>query len=132
MIRFQDIKEGDIIQADFGGSRFDGQVTELNHEDKQVCVHNGDQEDWFEPKDLYPIPVDDQQLQKLGFEKRLNGDQSVKYLRGPFRIMIPKPDHFDEFEIWYREDHRHLHRSIGIHELQNFYRQMTKVDLSRV
>ena len=39
---------------------------------------------------------------------------------------------FNEFEIWYREDHRHLHRSIGVHELQNFYHQMTKVALSRV
>ena len=71
MIRFQDIKVGDIIQADFGGQRFDGEVTELNHEDKQVCVHNGDQDDWFDPNDLYPIPVDDQQLTKLGFEKQL-------------------------------------------------------------
>jgi hypothetical protein len=121
MIRFQDIKEGDIIQADFGGQRFDGVVTELNLEDKQVCVHNGEQDAWFEPKDLYPIPVDDQQLEK-----------SVKYLRGPFRILIPGSDQFNEFEIWYREDHRHLHRSIGVHELQNFYHQMTKVDLSRV
>ncbi len=36
MIRFQDIKAGDIIQADFGGQRFEGEVTEVNHEDKQV------------------------------------------------------------------------------------------------
>ena len=48
MIRFQDIKVGDILQADFGGQRFEGEVTELNHEDKQVCVHNGDQDDWFD------------------------------------------------------------------------------------
>src|ERR1700730_3496911 len=96
MIRFQDIKEGDIIQADFGGQRFDGVVTELNMEDKQVCVHNGEQDAWFEPKHLYPIPVDDQQLQKLGFEKQVNGDKSVKYLRGPFRILIPGSDQFNE------------------------------------
>ena len=55
MIRFQDIKLGDIIQADFDGKRFDGVVTEINHEDKQICVHNGDQDDWFEPGDLYAI-----------------------------------------------------------------------------
>ncbi len=132
MIKFQEIKEGDILQADFSGNRFEGQVSAVNHEDKQVCVHNGDQEDWFEPDHLYPIPVDDSQLQKLGFEKQVNGDQSVKYLRGPFRILIPKTGQFDEFEIWYREDHRHIHRSIGVHELQNFYHQMTKVDLTRV
>lgn len=89
MIRFQDIKEGDIIQTDFGGQRFEGVVTDLNLEDKQVCVHNGDEEAWFEPNDLYPIPVNDQQLHKLGFEKQENGDHSVKYSRGPFRILIP-------------------------------------------
>jgi len=132
MIRLQEIKEGDIIQTDFEGQHFEGVVTELNQEDKQVCIHNGDQEAWFEPSDLFPIPVDDQQLQKLGFEKHVNGDNSVKYSRGPFRILIPGPTLFNEFEIWYREDHRHLHRPIGVHELQNFYHQMTKVALSRV
>jgi hypothetical protein len=132
MIRFQDIKVGDIIQADFGGQRFEGEVTEINHEDKQICVHNGDQDEWFETDDLYPIPVDDLQLQKLGFEKQVNEDKSVKYMRGPFRVMILAADQFNEFEIWYREDRRHLHHPIGVHELQNYYHQMTKVELDRV
>ena len=132
MIRFQDIKVGDIIQADFGGQRFEGEVTEINHEDKQICVQNGDQDEWFETDDLYPIPVDDLQLQKLGFEKQVNEDKSVKYMRGPFRVMIPAAGQFNEFEIWYREDRRHLHHPIGVHELQNYYHQMTKVELDRV
>lgn len=133
MIRFQDIKVGDIIQADFGGKRFDGEVTELNHEDKQVCVHNGDQEDWYEAGDLYAIPVDEGQLLKLGFEKHVNEDKTVKYVRGPFRVLVPAGGgQFNEFEIWYREDHRHIHHPIGVHELQNAYHQMTKVDLTRV
>lgn len=132
MIRFQEIRVGDIIQADFAGQRFDGQVTELNHDDKQINVRNGDQEDWFEANDLYSIPLDDVQMQKLGFEKIVNPDQSVKYMRGPFRIMIPKTGQFDEFEIWYREDRRHILHQIGVHNLQNFYHAMTKVDLTRV
>jgi hypothetical protein len=132
MIRFQEIKVGDIIQADFGGTRFEGEVTEVNHEDKQVCVHNGDQEDWFDAGDLYAIPVDDAHLAKLGFEKQLNEDKTVKYLRGPFRIMIPGEGQFSEFEIWYREDRRHIHHHLAVHELQNNYHQMTKVDLTRV
>jgi hypothetical protein len=131
MIRFQDIKVGDIIQSDFDGKRFEGEVTELNHEDKQVCVHNGEQDDWFEAKDLYPIQVDDIQLQKLGFEKKVKDDKSIKYMRGPFRLLIRGEGQFDEFEIWYREDRRHVRHPIGVHELQNFYHQMTKVDLKR-
>ena len=132
MIRFQDIKAGDIIQADFAGKRFEGEVTEVDHEDKQVLVHNGDQDDWFDANDLYAIPVDEVQLQKLGFEKQVNSDNTVKYMRGPFRVMIPAAGQFNEFEIWYREDRRHIHHPIGVHELQNFYHQMTKVDLTRV
>jgi hypothetical protein len=132
MIRFQDIKEGDLIQADFGGKRFEGEVTELNHEERQVRVQSGEQDDWFEAGDLYSIPVDDAQLLKLGFEKHVNADNTVKYMRGPFRIMIPATGQFNEFEIWYREDRRHIHHPIAVHELQNFYHQMTKVDLSRV
>ncbi len=132
MIRFQDIKVGDILQADFGGRRFEGEVRELNHEDKQVCVHQGDQDDWFDPNDLYIIPVDDHQLVKLGFEKQVNPDNTVKYMRGPFRILIPAAGQFGELEIWYREDRRHIHHPIGVHDLQNFYHQMTKVDLARV
>ncbi len=130
MIRFQEIRVGDIIQADFGGQRFEVQVTELNHEDKQVCVQNGDQTDWFSPGDLYAIPLDDAQLLKLGFEKQVNDDKSVKYMRGPFRLLIPSAGQFTETEIWYREDRRHIHHPIGVHELQNFYHQMTKVDLT--
>jgi hypothetical protein len=129
MIRFPEIKEGDIIQADFDGQRFDGIVTELNHEDKQVCVQNGDQMNWFDAKDLYPIPLDETQLLKLGFEKHLNDNSSIKYLRGPFRILVSGPGQFNALEIWYREDRRYIHHAIGVHELQNFYHQMTKVDL---
>ena len=132
MIRFQDLKAGDLMQADFAGQRFEGEVTDINHEDRQVCVHNGDQDAWFDPNDLYPIPLDDRQMTKLGFEKVVNEDKSVKYMRGPFRLMIPATDQFNELDIWYREDRRFIHHLIGVHELQNFYRQMTKVDLSRV
>jgi hypothetical protein len=132
MIKFHELKIGDVIQADFGGERFDGQVSALNHEDKQVNVHNGDQDDWFEAGDLYPILLDDVQLEKLGFEMVINDDKTVKYMRGPFRIMISAAGKFDEIEIWYREDRRHIHHHLAVHELQNNYHQMTKVDLSRV
>jgi hypothetical protein len=92
----------------------------------------GNKDDWFDANDLYAIPVDEVQLQKLGFEKQVNADNTVKYMRGPFRVMIPAAGQFNEFEIWYREDRRHIHHPIGVHELQNFYHQMTKVDLTRV
>ncbi|MDP4130046.1 MAG: hypothetical protein Q8918_04005 [Bacteroidota bacterium] len=131
MIKFHEIKVGDIVQVEYEGTRFDGDVIELDHEDKLVRIHNGEQEFWYSPGDLYAIPLDDVQLQKLKFSRELNGDGSIKYLRGPFRILLPGKDHFSSFEIWYREDHRQIHQPIGVHDLQNYYYDMTKVHLTR-
>ncbi|HEY4154006.1 MAG TPA: hypothetical protein VGM24_01215 [Puia sp.] len=131
MIKFHEIKNGDIVQVDYEGQRFEGEVQELDHEDKLVRVQTGEQEFWYAPVDLFPIPLDDNQLTKLKFSKEQNGDQSVKYMRGPFRILLPEKDQFGQFEMWYREDRRHISHPIGVHELQNFYHQMTKVDLTR-
>ena len=99
MIKFHEIRDGDLVQVDYEGQRFDGEVTELDHEDKLVRIQNGEQEFWYSPADLYPIPLDDIQLQKLKFSREQNGDNSIKYLRGPFRILLPEKDHFDDFEI---------------------------------
>jgi hypothetical protein len=131
MIKFHEIKAGDIVQVDYEGKRFEGDVVELDHEDKLVLIRNGEQEFWYAPGDLYAIPLDDNQLQKLKFSKEVNGDKTVKYLRGPFRILLSENDHFSDFEMWYREDRRHIQHPIGVHELQNYYHQMTKVDLTR-
>ena len=37
MIKFQELKVGDIVLAEFEG-RNEGEVTDLNREDKEVCV----------------------------------------------------------------------------------------------
>ncbi len=131
MIKFHEIKDGDILQVDYENQRYEGEVIELDHEDKLVRVRTGEQEFWYSPNDLYPIPLDDSQLLRFNFNKELNGDNSVKYMRGPFRILLPGKDQFSDFEMWYREDRRHIHHPIGVHELQNYYNQMTKVDLTR-
>jgi hypothetical protein len=131
MIKFHEIKVGDIVQVEYEHQRFEGEVIELDHEDKLVRVRTGEQEFWYGPNDLYPIPLDDAQLLRFNFNKELNGDKTVKYLRGPFRILLPEKDHFNDFEMWYREDRRHINHPIGVHELQNYYNEMTKVDLTR-
>ncbi len=131
MIKFHEIKVGDIVLAEYDGQRVEGEVIELNHDDKEVCVQTDVQEFWFTPDQLYPIPLDDEQLRKLHFEKQENGDNTVKYMRGPFRILLPKKNDFSSFEIWYREDRRQLNHPLSVHELQNHYHQMTKVELTR-
>ena len=38
MIKFNDLQEGDIVRAEYEGQQWEGVVTELNREDKEVCV----------------------------------------------------------------------------------------------
>jgi hypothetical protein len=129
MIRFNDLKPGDLVLAEYEGEKSEGVVKELNREDKEVCVETSVQEFWYTPEHLYPIPLSDAQLQKLGFTRVDNGN-SVKYMKDSFRILVPNRDDFSNVEIWWREDRRHLTHPLSVHELQNHYYQMTKVELN--
>ncbi|WP_276484540.1 hypothetical protein [Paraflavitalea pollutisoli] len=130
MLKFSDLKPGDIVLANNEGQLIEGTVTDLNREDKEVCVETTVQEFWFKPDDLYPIPLTEERLLKLGFEKVENDDGSVKYKKDSFRVLTPTKGNFNDFEIWWREDRRHLRQPIAVHELQNHYYQMTKVELN--
>jgi hypothetical protein len=130
MIKFSDLKVGDYVMVDFEGKMWYGQVTDLNRDEKQICVETEVQDFWYEPEHVYPIPLNDEQLTRLNFTKEENGDGSIKYKKGAFRLMIPEKDNFSNIEMWYREDirrHPHVHY---VHELQNQYLQMTKVHLT--
>jgi hypothetical protein len=131
MIRFQELKIGDIVMADNQGRQMEGEVVDLNHEDKEICVGTEVQEFWYTPDQLFPIPLDETQLEKFHFERQDTGNHQVKYIRGPFRILLAEMGNFSNFEMWYREDKRHLQHPIAVHELQNHYLQMTKVELTR-
>ncbi|HEY0680544.1 MAG TPA: hypothetical protein VGD17_19825 [Chitinophagaceae bacterium] len=130
MIRFNDLKQGDLVIAEYEGKEWEGEVVELNREDKEVCIRTDVQDFWFNTPNLKGIPLNDHQLKRLGFEKQSDGTGPVKYLKGAFRILLLEPDRFDNFEMWYREDRRHIAEPIYVHELQNHYRAMTKVELS--
>ncbi|HPZ88852.1 MAG TPA: hypothetical protein PLQ32_12145 [Flavihumibacter sp.] len=131
MIKISDLAPGDYVFANYEGELWEGIVNELNKEDKEVCVQTEAQDFWFKPEDLLPIPLTEVQLQKLGFEKELVNDGSIKYKKGPFRILLDREGAFDDFEIWYREDRRHIKQPIFVHQLQNHYLDMTKTELSR-
>ncbi|MBL0056424.1 MAG: hypothetical protein IPP31_09540 [Chitinophagaceae bacterium] len=89
MIKFNEIKVGDYLIADNDGDKKQGEVTDLNHNEKQVCVDTGAQEFWYETEQLSAIPLDDDQLTKLKFHKQVNDDGTVKYGKGAFRMLIP-------------------------------------------
>jgi hypothetical protein len=129
MIKMSELKHGDIVLAEYEGQRWEGMVKELNKEDKEVCVETSVQDFWFKPEDLYPVPVSDEQLLKIGFTRHVNDDGSVKYMKDSFRLLCPKRNDFSNVEIWWREDHRYLNYHLNMHELQNHYLQMTKIEL---
>ncbi len=130
MIKFNELKVGDIVNAEYEGTIKEGEVTDLDGQDKLVCVQTDVQDFWYEPEHLFPIAVNDEQLKKFGFEKVENSDGTVKYKKDAFRLLLSKKDDFSSFEIWYREDKRHITHPISVHELQNHYSSMTKVELA--
>ena len=130
MIKFHEIKTGDYLIADNDGDKKQGEVTGLNNNEKQVCVDTGVQEFWYETSQLSPIPLNEEQLLQLQFHKQENPDGTVKYLKGAFRIMLPDKADFSHFEIWYRDEHRHIMQPIFVHNLQNHFFEMTKVHLN--
>ncbi len=130
MIKFQEIKVGDYLIADNDGDKKQGEVTNLNHNEKQVCVNTGAQDFWYETEQLSAIPLDEGQLMKLKFHKQENADGTVKYMKGAFRMMIQAKNDFSKFEVWYRDEHRHVLHPINVHQLQNHFYEMTKVHLN--
>ena len=131
MIKFHDIRIGDFVRAEYEGKVWEGEVTRLNGDEKQVCVETDVQEFWFEPEHLRPIPINDESLASIGFEKEVLPDGEVKYKKDAFRILLHRPDSFSHFDMWYREDKRHHPDVHFIHQLQNHYLDMTKVHLTK-
>lgn len=130
MIKFSELKKGDYVLAKNDTQAWQGEVTDFNNDEKEIEVNNGIQEFWFTCDQLFPIPLDEQQLLKLKFQKVSNDDGSVKYMKGAFRIQTPRQDNFSNFEIWYRNEKRLIQQPIYLHQLQNHYLDMTKIHLT--
>ena len=131
MINFSELQVGDYVIAEYEGTMWEGEVMALNHDEKQISVRTEVQSFYYEPKHVYPIVLNDEQLQKLQFSKEVDDDGTVKYKKGSFRLSIPSEGDFSTIEIWYREDRRHHPNVHYIHQLQNQYLQMTKIHLTR-
>ncbi|MBC7849632.1 MAG: hypothetical protein H7Y31_07845 [Chitinophagaceae bacterium] len=130
MIKFSEIKPGDIVMAEFEGEKKQGIVKNINREDKEICIETGVQEFWFTADHLYPIPLDESQLLMLGFHSQTATDGSVKYMKDSFRLVIPKAGDFSHIDMWWREDRRHVNQPFYVHDLQNHHYDMTKVELN--
>ena len=132
MLKLGDLKQGDIVHLNDDGVQREGTVVRVSHEDRQALIDNGIQEFWYNLDEISPIPLDENQLLRLGFTREeMNGSDAVKYKRDSFRLVLPKKDDFSNIEMWWREDRRHFNFPLGVHDLQNLYHDMTKVTLEK-
>jgi hypothetical protein len=130
MIKYNNLKKGDIVMSNYEGTMVRGEITDLKKSSNQACILSGESEFWFSSNDLYTVEITDEELAALGFVKEPQDDGSVKYLRGAFRMVTPVAGNFNEFDIWYREDKRHIVGPVFLHQLQNHHLDMTKSHLS--
>ena len=130
MLKFHELKTGDQVIADNDGDKKRGEIVNLNGDEKQVCVDTGSQGFWYEMNQLSPVPLNEEELMNFKFHRQLQDDGSVKYLKGAFRILIPKESDFSRLQLWYRDETRHIETQINVHNLQNHFYEMTKVHLN--
>mgnify|MGYP006352173963 FL=1 len=128
MLKTNHLKAGDIIKVSDEGVERAGKVVIVNHIENLALVDNGVQEFWYTPDQMTSVPLDENQLMKLGFSKE-DDNGGVKYKKDSFRLVTPQKDNFSNIEMWWREDKRHFNFPLGVHELQNLYYDMTKVHL---
>ena len=130
MLKIGNLKSGDIITVNDEGIMREGTVISISHEENQALVNNGVQEFWYNPDEMHAVPLDENQLKRLGFTSE-ETDGLVKYKKDSFRVVTPRKGDFSNLEMWWREDRRHFSFPLGVHELQNLHLDMTKVHLDK-
>lgn len=127
MINLSELKVGDIVLAKYEEQVMEGKVLQVDHELKQICVlTHEEQESWYSPEDLLPIPLTEEHLVKLKFSKTdepVNGDGQA-YVRGPFTVVLTNGT-APRTTLHYRDETRNIAGSIMVHQLQNHYAGMT-------
>lgn len=126
MIHLHDLKTGDLVLAQFEEQLREGKVLQVDRELGQACVLT-DQENWYEPAELFPIPLTTEQLVKLKFKKAeettINGAAET-YVRGPFTVTLHNGSD-PRTILHYRDETRNIAGALMVHELQNHYAGMT-------
>jgi hypothetical protein len=131
MIKISELKEGDFVMVNNEGTQMEGEVLEVDNVQHLALLEtNGQQDFWYGGEDLSPVPLSDAALKKINFQREDHADGSVKYIKGAFRVHLDKADDFSNISFWYREDKRHVNQPIALHQLQNYYLNMTKVHLT--
>ncbi|MHB1922716.1 MAG: hypothetical protein ACYCOO_10820, partial [Chitinophagaceae bacterium] len=99
MIALHDLRIGDWVFAESDGQKLEGCVENLDGE--KACITTfGDQEFWYEPEHIFPIPLSEAQLLSFGFVKTISSPPSDTagdtFVKGPFSLSYLQKDHLDQ------------------------------------
>ncbi|MEC5142663.1 hypothetical protein [Chitinophaga sp. 212800010-3] len=132
MINIHDLKSGDTVITNYGGTEREGKILQVDHEDKKVLVATGDNELWYDLDNLVPIHLTEDTLLKLQFHKDEAASSAAGgtlYVRGPFSVRWFENGHNPLLQLHYRDETRSLTEPITLNELQNHYHGMTNFHL---
>ena len=128
MINFNALRPGNRVMVENEGVWMPGVVTGINADDGgQIEVETGVQRQWYDIEEVESIPLSEEQLLDMGFEKEVQESGNIKYKFGPFRVLISPKAQFTDFLMWYREEKSHITYPMTVHQFQNRYEEMVKV-----
>lgn len=135
MIHLHDLKAGDWVLADYEGNRYEGSAEELSYEKVYIRIAFNDHLNWYDPKELEPVPLTEEQLVSFGFVKSTDpimGGKGEAWIRGPFKVIYPEKNNTQHIILeCLPEQPRELKQGLMVHELQHHYHGMTKVFLEK-
>lgn len=130
MIKFSELHPGNKVLVQNEGEWMEGTILGINRDDGgQINIETGIQNAWYVVEDIKPIPLEEDALLKMGFEKEVQESGNIKYKYGPFRVLIGPTRRFTDFLMWYREEKSHITYPMTVHQFQNRYAQMVKVPI---
>lgn len=132
MISIHELKSGDTVITNYGGTEKEGKILQVDHEDKKVLVATDENEYWYDLDSLLPVHLTEATLLKLQFHKDETASSpagGTLYVRGPFSVRMFEEGHKPLLQLHYRDESRNLNAPITLNELQNHYHGMTNFHL---
>ena len=133
MIPLKELHVGNWVIPASEGNNIEGQIEQVDNEQAYVNAMNN--LFWYNPDELDPIPLTEEQLASFGFVKSddpvINGHGQA-YIRGPFTLKYVDKNNKDHISLTYMGDHsREITDGLYVHQLQNHYNGMTKILLEK-
>lgn len=130
MIKFSELRQGNWVMVQNEGIWMRGVVERINADDGgQIEITTGVQTAWYDIEEVDSIPLSDDILVEMGFEKELMESGNTKYKHDAFRVLVSPKAQFSDFLMWYREEKSHITYPMTAHQFQNRYAAMTKVPI---